>query len=98
LLDRLSVNVNDSEQSQLVDYAETFLYQTCNIAPPHDNTGYVYLLVSHVDFDRDYVGQTERSLAVRINEHNSRNGAKETKDIHSIGCGFWLRTSAAWNT
>ena len=32
------------------------------------------------DFDKDYIGQTGRALAKRINEHNKGYGSKSTKD------------------
>ena len=81
LLERLSVNGNGSCEgvSRMMDYCEVFPYRTCNINLPTDSTGYVYMLVSVRDFDRDYVGQTE-NIVRRFDEHQRGYGARATSN------------------
>ena len=80
LLDRLSVNGSSNlEHQHVFNYAEVFPYRTCDIELPMNSSGFVYMLVSVRDFDRDYVGQTE-NLARRFYEHNSGHGAEGTSD------------------
>ena len=81
LLERLSVNGNGSCEgvSRMMDYCEVFPYRTCDINLPTDSTGYVYMLVSVRDFDRDYVGQTE-NIVRRFDEHQRGYGARATSN------------------
>jgi predicted GIY-YIG superfamily endonuclease len=85
LLERLSMNKLNEEgnttmqDSSSFDYDSVFPFRTCDIELPSDNTGYVYMLVSLRDFDRTYVGQTQ-NISVRLTQHNSGNGARETRD------------------
>ena len=86
VLDRLSINGIDGDASttrrsllHTLDYPSVYPYRVCDIELPSDNSGYVYMLVSLRDFDRTYIGQTE-NLAARFKQHNSGNGARETRD------------------
>lgn len=71
-------NENDSsESSGLLDLDKTFPYKLCNVQLPNSNTGFVYLIVSTIDFDRCYVGETE-NITTRLIKHNSGHGSKGT--------------------
>ncbi|KAL7538852.1 hypothetical protein ACHAXR_012264, partial [Thalassiosira sp. AJA248-18] len=80
LLNRLSVNGAENRiEDQILPYAESFPYRTCDIQLPSDSSGYVYFLVSVRDFDRDYIGQTQ-NISTRFSQHNSGRGAEGTAD------------------
>ncbi len=78
LLNRISVNGTDeSDIASTFNYADNYPYRPCDITLPNDDTGYVYMLVSCRDFDRDYIGQTE-NISRRFDEHRSGRGSKGT--------------------
>ena len=80
LLGRLSLNGGSGPSpSRVMEYSEVFPYRTCDISLPTDSTGYVYMLVSIRDFDKDYVDQT-KNLARRFAEHQCGRGARGTSD------------------
>ena len=57
--------------------------QTNNIPLPEAGNGCCYLLVSLKNYRLTYIGQTKRSLAKRITEHNSGIGAYSTRE-HTV--------------
>ena len=80
LLNRLSVNGSENRlENNILPYAESYPYRTCDIQLPSDSSGYVYFLVSVRDFDRDYIGQTQ-NISTRFAQHNSGRGAEGTAD------------------
>ena len=81
LLDKLSINgLNRNAQlPPVIDVATKFPFRCCDIPVPTDSSGYVYMLVSARDFDRDYIGQTQ-NLSKRVEQHFHGHGSLGTCD------------------
>ena len=80
ILERLSVNGNPhAQEPATIHYADLWPYRTCDISILTEKSGYVYMLVSVRDFDREYIGQTE-CLSRRVDEHFRGRGSEGTKD------------------
>ena len=60
-------------------FADDYPYRTSDIAIPSGSSGFVYMLVSCRDFDRDYIGQTE-ILTRRFDQHQTGRGSEGTRD------------------
>lgn len=72
-----------------------FPYQVCGTLEHQNNSGACYLLCSVPFPETNYIGQTTRSLAVRLDEHNRGNGGVQTSPAHlrpwtpiAYVCGF----------
>jgi len=61
----------------LVDIERNFPYKLCNVNLPNSDSGFVYMIVSTLDLDRCYVGETQ-NITLRMVKHNSGNGSKGT--------------------
>jgi hypothetical protein len=82
LLNSLSINGDQtSDPCPTLHLADRLPYRTCDIELPTDATGYVYMLVSVRDFDRDYIGQCE-NISRRLDEHNRGVGSLGTASAH----------------
>lgn len=66
------------DENRVLDLHRAFPWKLCNVTLPTDNdSGFVYMLISVVNHDRTYVGQT-KNISIRLNQHNSGFGAKGT--------------------
>ena len=80
LLERLSINGGSGDEHYSnFNQTQDFPYRTCDLDVPDARSGYVYMLVSVRDFDRDYIGQSD-TLSRRINEHQAGRGSLGTCD------------------
>ena len=61
----------------IFNYAEAYPYRVSDINVTTDKTVFVYFLVSILDFDKEYIGQT-KYLARRSQEHNRGYGSTST--------------------
>lgn len=64
---------NPSACDQMIDIEHNYPYKLCNVTLPHSDSGYVYMIVSTVDLDRCYVGETQ-NISLRMVKHNSGMG------------------------
>ena len=64
----------------MIDLAKTSPFRVCDITLPSSETGYVYIIVSTVNLDRSYIGETSH-IGQRLNEHNSRYGSVGTASV-----------------
>ena len=62
VLNNLSIEgdgvVVENTNGEVVDLADTSPFRVCDINLPSSETGYVYLIVSTVNLDRSYIGET----------------------------------------
>ncbi len=77
-IDGDGVESQNNDERGVLDLDKTFPWKLCNITLLNNNdSGFVYMLISIVNHDRTYIGQTE-NISVRLVQHNSGFGAKGT--------------------
>ena len=69
--------VVENTNGGVIDLAKTSPFGVCDINLPSSETGYVYLIVSTVNLDRSYIGETSH-IGQRLNEHNIGYGSVRT--------------------
>jgi predicted GIY-YIG superfamily endonuclease len=79
VLSTASHNADTNQHNRVIDEQRHFL-QTNDIPLPEGGIGCCYLLISMKNYQVTYIGQTMRSLAVRLSEHNSGYGADSTRE------------------
>lgn len=77
-------DTEDKQRSPVLNVVSDFPWTMSSYTLPLSQVGYVYLLASVRRKDKFYVGQTKRNIPVRLREHNSGVGAKETKSPHDM--------------
>ena len=72
------VTLNEINENRVASLTlSSFPYRICDISLPHDNSGYVYFLISLKTLHYTYIGET-KSIVTRLNQHNSGYGSKST--------------------
>lgn len=69
--------------TQMIDIEHNYPYKLCNVTLPNSESGFVYMIVSTVDLDRCYVGETQ-NITLRMVKHNSGNGSKGSAPIEFL--------------
>jgi hypothetical protein len=69
----------DSAQPAVIDQGQS-IYRPRDVSFPHDDTGYVYILVSVKDPKFTYIGST-KNVVRRLSQHNSGFGADQTAPV-----------------
>ena len=72
------VTMNEIHENRVASLnLSTFPFRICDVTLPHDNSGFVYFLISLRTLDFTYIGET-KSIVTRLNQHNSGHGSAST--------------------
>ena len=72
------VTLNEINENRVASLTlSSFPFRICDVSLPHDNSGYVYFLISLKTLHYTYIGET-KSIVTRLNQHNSGYGSKST--------------------